>query len=48
MTTIERRNLGLTYSDSNKSANGYTLYAPQTGKGKVILLDAAGHVHHRW
>jgi len=47
MTTLKRRRLGLTHNTA-KSANGYTLYAPQTGNGKVILLDASGHVHHKW
>ena len=40
MTTIQRRNLGLTLNNEEKSAGGYTLFAPQTGNGKVILINS--------
>jgi len=48
MTTLKRRKLGLTLNNLIKSAGGYTLYAPQTGYGRVVLLNDVGEVHHEW
>ena len=48
MTTVARRNLGLTYNDPIKSAGGFTLFAPQTGNGRVPLIDSNGKVVHEW
>ena len=45
MTTVERRKLGLTHYD-NKTAGGYTLFAPQTGGGRIPLIDDGGEVVH--
>ena len=46
-TTVERRKLGLTQYD-NRTAGGYTLYAPQTGGGRVPLIDDGGELVHEW
>lgn len=47
MTTVKRRKLGLTlttvYADG-----GYTLYAPQTGGGRVPFINNKGDVIHEW
>ena len=48
MTTIERRNLGVTYYDEYQSAGGFTLFAPQTGYGRVVLINMHGDVEHEW
>ena len=48
MTTIERRNLGVTYYNEEKSARGFTLFAPQTGNGRVVLINMHGDVEHEW
>ena len=48
MTTIERRNLGVTYYNEEKSARGFTLFAPQTGNGRVVLVNMHGDVEHEW
>ena len=48
MTTIERRNLGVTYYDEYQSARGFTLFAPQTGNGRVVLINMHGDVEHEW
>ena len=47
MTTVARRKLGLTHYD-NKTAGGYTLFAPQTGGGRVLLIDDVGELVHEW
>ena len=47
-STIERRNLGLTGYKELLSAGGYTLYAPQTENGRVVLIDILGDVYHEW
>ncbi len=47
MTTLKRRKLGLTLNEP-ESAGGYTLYAPQTGNGRVVLLNIMGQVVHEW
>ena len=48
MTTLKRRNLGLTLNNETKSAGGFTLYAPQTGNGRVVLLRDNGEIEHEW
>ena len=48
MTTIKRRNLGVTYYNEEKSARGFTLYAPQTGNGRVVLINMHGDVEQEW
>lgn len=46
--TQRRRGTGLIAHDPALSAGGYTLIAPQTGGGKVYLIDIAGNVVHQW
>ena len=46
--TLRRRGAGLIAYDSTRSANGYTLYAPQTGGGKVLLVDMNETEAHSW
>ena len=48
MTTIERRKLGVTCYNEEKSAGGFTLFAPQTGNGRVVLINMHGVVEHEW
>ena len=48
MTTIERRNLGVTYYDEYLSAGGFTVFAPLTGNGRVVLINMHGDVEHEW
>ena len=48
MTTIERRKLDVTYYNEEKSAGGFTLFAPQTGNGRVVLINMHGDVEHEW
>ena len=47
MTTIKRRKLGLTHL-TVPNAGGFTLFAPQTGNGRVILIDIYGDIAHEW
>ena len=47
-TTINRRKTGLIGYDKEQSAGGYTLYTPQTGNGRVTLIDMFGEVEHEW
>jgi len=46
--TQRRRGTGLIAHDPALSAGGYTLIAPQTGGGKVYLIDILGDVVHQW
>ena len=46
MTTVERRKLGLTHYD-NKTAGGYTLFAPRQEVG-VSFIDDGGELVHEW
>ena len=46
--TQRRRGVGLIALDPALSAGGYTLIAPQTGGGKVYLIDIEGRVVHQW
>ena len=48
MCTVERRELDLISYNPRKTAGGYTLYAPQTGDGRVVLLNIEGDVVHEW
>ncbi|HBM60212.1 MAG TPA: aryl sulfotransferase [Citreicella sp.] len=47
-TTLRRRRTGLTAIDRDRTAGGYTLFAPQTGEGRVDLVDIEGNSAHRW
>lgn len=46
--TQRRRGVGLIAHDPELSAGGYTLIAPQTGRGHVYLVDMQGEVAHQW
>jgi len=46
--TDRRRTTGLIAFDQERSADGYTLIAPQTGGGNVYLIRIDGSVAHRW
>jgi hypothetical protein len=39
---------GLRAHDSERSFNGYTLFAPQGSSGEMYLIDMQGHVAHQW
>ncbi|WP_274916739.1 arylsulfotransferase family protein [Streptomyces sp. WZ-12] len=46
--TRRRRGTGLIALDATAAHDGYTLYAPLTGGGQVLLIDLRGTVVHRW
>ncbi|ANZ19705.1 aryl-sulfate sulfotransferase [Streptomyces noursei] len=46
--TRRRRGTGLIALDATVAYDGYTLYAPLTGGGQVLLIDLRGTVVHRW
>ena len=46
--TQRRRGVGLIAYDAARSCGGYTLIAPQTGGGRVYLIDMHGIVQHEW
>ena len=48
MTTIKRRKLGVTLHDQEQCAGGFALYAPQTGNGRVLLINMNGDIEHEW
>ena len=47
-TTLKRQKTGLIGVDHSRSAGGYTLFAPQTADGNVLLIDLDGEIVHRW
>ena len=47
-TTLKRHKTGLVGVDHSRSAGGYTLFAPQTADGNVLLIDLDGEIVHRW
>lgn len=46
--TVRRRGTGLIRCDHERSAGGYTLFAPQTSDGNVYLIDIEGKIVHLW
>lgn len=46
--TQRRRGVGLIAHDPALSFGGYTLIAPQTAGGRVVLVDIDGQVAHEW
>src|SRR5712692_2408295 len=46
--TIKRRGTGLRGYDPQRVSPGYTLFAPLTGGGRVVLIDINGAVTHTW
>ena len=43
-----RRGVGLIAHDPALASKGFTLIAPQTGGGKVYLINMSGDVVHKW
>ena len=53
MATVEqlkakRAGIGLRGCDRDRASAGFTLFAPQSGGGKVYLVDLEGSVVHTW
>ncbi|MBF0276746.1 MAG: aryl-sulfate sulfotransferase [SAR324 cluster bacterium] len=46
--TLRRRGCGLIGYDDAGSAGGYTLFAPNSAKGQVFLIDMEGTPVHSW
>jgi hypothetical protein len=44
----KRAGVGLRALDSDRAWKGFTLFAPQSGGGKVYLIDLEGKVIHTW
>ncbi|MGE8477765.1 MAG: aryl-sulfate sulfotransferase [Pseudomonas shirazensis] len=47
-TTLRRHATGLIGIDAERSAGGYTLFAPQTADGNVYLINLRGEQVHHW
>lgn len=47
-TKVKRAGTGLRACDHDRAFPGYTLFAPQSGGGKVYLIDLEGNVSHSW
>jgi hypothetical protein len=45
---VKRSGTGLRAVDHNRARPGFTLFAPQSGGGKVYLIDLDGNVVHTW
>ena len=45
---LKRSPTGLRALDSERACPGFTLFAPQTGEGKVYLIDLEGRPVHTW
>ena len=44
----KRSGVGLRAVDHNRACPGFTLFGPQSGSGKVYLIDIDGEVVHTW
>lgn len=44
----KRGGVGLRACDRNRVFEGFTLFAPQSGRGEVYLIDIDGNVFHTW
>jgi outer membrane protein assembly factor BamB len=44
----KRAGVGLRALDSDRAWKGFTLFAPQSGGGKIYLIDLEGKVVHTW
>ena len=44
----KRAGIGLRAFDHDRAFPGFTLLAPQSGSGKVYLIDIDGEVVHTW
>jgi Arylsulfotransferase (ASST) len=47
-TKLKRSGVGLRACDPDRAFPGFTLFAPQSGGGKVYLIDLEGNVIHTW
>ena len=47
-TKLKRSGVGLRACDSDRVFQGFTLFAPQSGGGRVYLIDLGGNVIHTW
>ena len=45
---LKRSGIGLRACDHERAFPGFTLFAPQSGGGKVYLIDLDGNVVHTW
>jgi hypothetical protein len=47
---IKAKRLGVSLRavDHNRACRGFTLFAPQSGSGKVYVIDIDGEVVHIW
>ena len=45
---VKRTGVGLRAYDPDRACPGFTLFAPQSGGGKVYLIDLEGKVVHTW
>jgi hypothetical protein len=45
---LKRFGIGLRACDRERAFPGYTLFAPQSGGGKVYLIDLDGNLAHTW
>ena len=44
----KRAGVGMRACDRDRVFDGFTLFAPQSGGGKVYLIDIDGNVAHTW
>ena len=45
---VKRSGIGLRACDRDRAFDGFTLFAPLSGNGKVYLIDLEGEVVHTW
>jgi hypothetical protein len=45
---LKRSGVGLRALDRDRAWPGFTLFAPQSGGGKIYLIDLEGKVIHTW
>ena len=45
---VKRSGIGLRACDRDRAFDGFTLFAPLSGDGKVYLIDLDGEVVHTW
>jgi len=45
---LKRAGIGLRACDHERAFPGFTLFAPQSGGGKVYLIDLNGNLAHTW
>ena len=45
---VKRAGVGLRAVDHSRACPGFTLFAPQSGRGEIYLIDVDGEVVHTW